>query len=837
MLDQAEPLITPESPPPLPAASTRRSPFSETREVKFTTRELKGVGGDVEKKLLSRGGVSFAQIAEPESTIQYDPAIITNEVIMNELQKSGIDARLLGDNFVSLSNDMANKKLALISVDVDTNYQFETSTPKACKKMQKSEDAVRFSKLLAQDVEIPLGDPNEKATASAKASFAIEGMTCASCVQYLEGNIAKLNGVRAITVALISSKADVTFDPRLVTVEELAEKVQELGYRATLLDSSLSRENKIELIVNGAYSAVIAGSVNQTGPLVVRATHVGKDTTLAQVVRLVEDAQTNKAPIQQKADRIAGIFVPFVVVVSMVTLVGWIVFGYWTWADDAITGTAKFEAIIKVMVGTGIGAVNGILIKGGEPLEKVHKVKTVVFDKTGTITQGKPKVVSVHGFLTFSSKTLNKALAAAGSGEAMSEHPIGNAIASFVKELLNASEWATVSRFSAYPGSGISCRVSDVDEFLASSSPDPRFDFRSVDHHHETPFPRTDARYIQSGDKDGANVFATQDYKVLVGTVQLMEKHGIPVDGEAFYTLQEQQSKGNIVVLCAINGQLACMFTIADEVKKEAALAVWALKKMGMNVVLLTGDNSKTAVVTAKKVGITDVFAEVLPNQKQEKIKQLQKDKTKVAMIGDGVNDSPALAQADVGIAIAAGSDVAIESAGIVLVRNDLCDVVAAIKLSKMTTRRIHLNFLFAICYNVIGIPIAAGLLTPIGISLEPWMAAAAMAMSSVSVVASSLLLRSYKKPSHASLSSGEFKKYKRMLERGDFEVNIHRGLDSGVFMRAPSKISLLGSKITSAFGDSINSLVGAQSKNTERRQTLLESGGSGYESDEHLQI
>ncbi|CAJ0573971.1 unnamed protein product, partial [Mesorhabditis spiculigera] len=546
----------------------------------------------------------------------------------------------------------------------------------------------------------------------------------------------------------------------------------------------------------------------------------------------------------------------------MVTLVGWIVFGYWTWADDAITGTAKFEAIIKVafeaaikvlaiacpcslglatptavMVGTGIGAVNGILIKGGEPLEKVHKVKTVVFDKTGTITQGKPKVVSVHGFLTFSSKTLNKALAAAGSGEAMSEHPIGNAIASFVKELLNASEWATVSRFSAYPGSGISCRVSDVDEFLASSSPDPRFDFRSVDHHHETPFPRTDARYIQSGDKDGANVFATQDYKVLVGTVQLMEKHGIPVDGEAFYTLQEQQSKGNIVVLCAINGQLACMFTIADEVKKEAALAVWALKKMGMNVVLLTGDNSKTAVVTAKKVGITDVFAEVLPNQKQEKIKQLQKDKTKVAMIGDGVNDSPALAQADVGIAIAAGSDVAIESAGIVLVRNDLCDVVAAIKLSKMTTRRIHLNFLFAICYNVIGIPIAAGLLTPIGISLEPWMAAAAMAMSSVSVVASSLLLRSYKKPSHASLSSGEFKKYKRMLERGDFEVNIHRGLDSGVFMRAPSKISLLGSKITSAFGDSINSLVGAQSKNTERRQTLLESGGSGYESDEHLQI
>ncbi|KAK6010052.1 haloacid dehalogenase-like hydrolase, partial [Ostertagia ostertagi] len=352
-------------------------------------------------------------------------------------------------------------------------------------------------------------------------------------------------------------------------------------------------------------------------------------------------------------------------------------------------------------------------------------------------------------------------------------------------------------------------------------------------------------------------------YEVVIGSERMMEKYGITIDDVTAAALSVEQQKGHISVLCAINGEAVAIISIADKVKNEAALAVWALTKMGMRVVLLTGDNAKTAGSTAKQVGIADVFSEVLPNQKQKKIQQLQNAGERVAMVGDGVNDSPALASADVGIAIAAGSDVAIESAGIVLVRvsigslllllvrfatfpfiiksplkNDLIDVVGAIELSKKTTRRIRLNFLFAIIYNAIGIPIAAvserkafstEFFRPFGFMLQPWMAAAAMALSSVSVVTSSLLLKAYKKPTYGSLYTSEFKQHAKALEAGQFKVRIHRGLeDSGVFRNGGSRLSVISSKMGSFLGSTTSIISGAGNKRTR----LLDNGESSDSED-----
>ncbi|CAJ0941021.1 unnamed protein product, partial [Mesorhabditis belari] len=610
-------------------------------------------------------------------------------------------------------------------------------------------------------------------------------------------------------------------------------------------------------VVKKKDSSVIGGSVNQKGPLIIRATHVGKDSTLAQIVRLVEEAQTSKAPIQETADRIAGVFVPFVVGISMLTLLAWVVIGYLTWTDPNATSMAKFEAVLKVafeaainvlaiacpcslglatptavMVGTGIGASNGILIKGGEPLEGIHKVSTVVFDKTGTITEGQPRVVGVIGLRSVDKVPLQTVIAAIGSAEAQSEHPIGNAISAFAKQFLNVSQWAAVSRFHVSPGNGITCRVDGIAKMLDTSNVKQSLKINKLSDGEEVCLPGTEVIYKQGAVTDVAALKSNEGVNVVVGTIQLMLKQGIPVDGRTQDLLTEQQSKGHISVLCAVNGEVVCIISIADQVKREAAMAVWALRKMGIRVVLLTGDNSKTALTTAKQVGISEVFAEVLPNQKQTKIQQLQGFGEKVAMVGDGVNDSPALAQADVGIAIAAGSDVAIESAGIVLVRNDLIDVVAAVKLSKKTTRRIRWNFLFAIFYNAIGIPVAAGIFSPFGISLQPWMAAAAMAMSSVSVVTSSLLLRTFKKPTFASLQCNEFKAHQKALNAGKFEVHVQRGLDDNGVWRAESKLSMLSSRIGSIISGSIPSLTSLTGTGKKRGQSLLERDGRGSDSE-----
>ncbi|KAL4001764.1 heavy metal translocating P-type ATPase family protein [Acanthocheilonema viteae] len=579
-------------------------------------------------------------------------------------------------------------------------------------------------------------------------------------------------------------------------------------------------------VVKREGSTVIGGSVNQHGTLLIQTTHVGQETTLAQIVRLVEEAQTSKAPIQQTADRIAGFFVPLVIGLATLTFFAWIFLGFFAVDISYMDKRTEMEIILKrafeaaitvlaiacpcslglatptaVMVGTGIGAVNGILIKGGESLEMAHKITTIVMDKTGTVTEGHPRVVVIHTLISENNLSLLKLFAAVGSAESNSEHPIANSITSFVKEWLNTKEWATVRRFHASAGNGIACEVWKIDDMLLSiqkkeSLIDSIIKLNSGD--------VTLIRNEHCGTQEvvfNDNV----PFRVVIGNERWMIKNAVPVDEYVGNLIEKEQASGHISVMCAINGYLVATISIADTVKNESALAVWALQRMNIRVILLTGDNARTAEATARQVGIREVFAEVLPNQKQIKIEQLQGMKERVAMVGDGINDSPALASADVGIAIAAGSDVAIESAGIVLVKNDLIDVVAAIDLSKRTTRRIQLNFLFAVLYNVIGIPIAAGVFMPWGFIIQPWMAAAAMALSSVSVVASSLMLKLYRKPTQQSLACVEFYNHQARLAMGDWPVVVHRGLDDFAVRRSLSKLSF------SSFISTISSIFDSQ--------------------------
>ncbi|MBN3305484.1 ATP7B ATPase, partial [Amia calva] len=471
-------------------------------------------------------------------------------------------------------------------------------------------------------------------------------------------------------------------------------------------------------------STVIAGSINAHGCLLVEATHVGADTTLCQIVKLVEDAQTSKAPIQQFADKLSGYFVPFIILVSIVTLVVWLIIGfvnfdivaqYFPGYDknipraDVIVRFA-FQASITVlsiacpcslglatptavMVGTGVGAQNGILIKGGEPLEMAHQIKAVMFDKTGTITHGVPQELE--------------------------------------SEMLGSC-----TDFHTVPGCGISCKVTNVENCLQTDQQD------------------AGVAYIEGATIDESHLFTGTNpeqsggpapcpaYSVLIGNREWMMRNGLHVSSDVDDAMSSHEVKGQTAILVAIDGLLCAMFAIADTVKAESVLAVHTLDSMGIQVFMITGDNRKTARAIATQVGIRKVFSEVLPSHKVAKVQELQERGWKVAMVGDGVNDSPALARADVGIAIGTGTDVAIEAADVVLIRNDLLDVVASIELSKKTVRRIRINFVFALIYNLVGIPIAAGVFMPVGLVLQPWMGSAAMAASSVSVVVSSLLLK-----------------------------------------------------------------------------------------------
>uniref|UniRef100_A0A8C4LD68 Copper-transporting ATPase 1 n=1 Tax=Equus asinus asinus TaxID=83772 RepID=A0A8C4LD68_EQUAS len=575
-------------------------------------------------------------------------------------------------------------------------------------------------------------------------------------------------------------------------------------------------------------STVIAGSINQNGSLLIRATHVGGDTTLSQIVKLVEEAQTSKAPIQQFADKLSGYFVPFIVIVSIATLLVWIIIGflnfeiveaYFPGYNRSISRTETivrfaFQASITVlciacpcslglatptavMVGTGVGAQNGILIKGGEPLEMAHKVKVVVFDKTGTITHGTPVVNQVKVLVESNRMSRNKILAIVGTAESNSEHPLGAAITKYCKKELNTETLGTCTDFQVVPGCGISCKVTNIEGFLHKNNWKieenniKNASLVQIDATHEMLF-----LYFLS---DSLN---SQQYKVLIGNREWMIRNGLVINNDVDDSMNEHERKGRTAVLVAVDDELCGLIAIADTVKPEAELAVHTLKSMGLEVVLMTGDNSKTARSIASQVGITKVFAEVLPSHKVAKVKQLQEEGKQVAMVGDGINDSPALAMANVGIAIGTGTDVAIEAADVVLIRNDLLDVVASIDLSRKTVKRIRINFVFALIYNLVGIPIAAGVFMPIGLVLQPWMGSAAMAASSVSVVLSSLFLKLYRKPTYENY---ELHARSQMGQKSPSEISVHVGIDDT--SRNSPKLGLLD-RIVNYSRASINSLL-----------------------------
>lgn len=580
-------------------------------------------------------------------------------------------------------------------------------------------------------------------------------------------------------------------------------------------------------------SSVIAGSINQNGSLLVSATHVGMDTTLSQIVKLVEEAQTSKAPIQQYADKISGYFVPFIVVISVLTLIAWIVIGFLDFSlvehffpgyDRSISRTEAvirfaFQASITVlciacpcslglatptavMVGTGVGAQNGILIKGGEPLEMAHKVQSVVFDKTGTITYGAPKVVQVKMAVEGNKMPRSRLLAIVGTAENNSEHPLGAAITKYCKQELCIESLGTCTDFQAVPGCGIRCQVSNTESLLRQTDSDSEDNNQRNSVLVQISDTRTPASsHPLTMDPQPPSSGQTANYVVLIGNREWMRRNCLQIRPDIDEAMIEHERRGRTAVLVAVDNELCAMVAIADTVKPEAELAVHTLTNMGLEVVLMTGDNSKTARAIAAQVGIRKVFAEVLPSHKVAKVEQLQQAGKRVAMVGDGVNDSPALAMADVGIAIGTGTDVAIEAADVVLIRNDLLDVVGSIDLSKKTVKRIRINFVFALIYNLVGIPIAAGVFLPIGLVLQPWMGSAAMALSSVSVVLSSLLLKCYTKPSAEKLEA----KLGYSRRQGSLsDVSVHIGM--GDLRRPSPKLSLLD-RIVNYSRASINSL------------------------------
>ena len=535
--------------------------------------------------------------------------------------------------------------------------------------------------------------------------------------------IKKLIGMRAKTARVVRDGKEIEVKFEDVRVGDIVsvrpgEKIPVDGVivqgQSTVDESMITGESlPIEKSVG---DQVIGATLNKMGAFQFEARKVGKETALAQIIKLVEDAQASKAPIQRLADQISAVFVPVVIVIAVATFAIWLIFGPQPAFNFAFV---NFVAVLiiacpcalglatptAIIVGTGKGAENGVLIRSGGALETAHKVTAIILDKTGTLTQGQPAVTDVVevgnwklevGAGTVQPRTSNlQFLKLVASAEQNSEHPLGQAIVNRAKEL--GLKLTMPTEFGAVAGHGVRACV--------------------------------------------------EGHEVLVGNAKLLSDFSIALDGLETQS-QQLADVGKTAMFAAIDRKPAGLIAVADTLKPNSRAAVEALKKLGLDVYMLTGDNPRTAAAIAKQVGIERYFAEVLPGQKADKVKQLQEQGKIVAMVGDGINDAPALAQADIGLAIGTGTDVAMEAADITLISGDLRGVVTAIALSRQTIRTIKGNMFWAFFYNIAGIPVAAGILYPFfGLLLNPIISAAAMAFSSVFVVTNSLRLRNFRSP------------------------------------------------------------------------------------------
>ena len=511
--------------------------------------------------------------------------------------------------------------------------------------------------------------------------------------------IKKLMGLQAKTATVIRNGEETTIPLEDVVTGDIllvkpGEKVPvdgEVLEGTSALDESMITGESVP-IDKTVGDSVIGATINKNGFLKIKATKVGKETALSQIIKIVEEAQGSKAPIQRMADPISGIFVPIVVGIAVITFLIW-----YLWADPGNFASAleKLIAVLviacpcalglatptSIMAGSGRAAEYGILFKGGEHLEMTHKVNTVILDKTGTITNGAPVLTDV---LTDHDET--EFLSLVGSAEKQSEHPLAQAIVEGIKE--KSIELKEVTDFENIPGYGIKANV------------------------------------------DGK--------EILVGTRRLMKKYNVEID-PVLDKMEGLEKKGKTAMLAAMDGNYAGLVAVADTIKETSTTAIKRMKEMGLEVIMITGDNKQTASAIAKQAGVDHVIAEVLPEGKAEEVKKLQAQGKKVAMVGDGINDAPALATADIGMAIGTGTDVAMEAADITLIRGDLNSIADSILMSHKTMRNIKQNLFWALAYNTIGIPIAA-----LGF-LAPWLAGAAMAFSSVSVVLNALRLQKVK--------------------------------------------------------------------------------------------
>lgn len=518
--------------------------------------------------------------------------------------------------------------------------------------------------------------------------------------------IKKLMGLAPKTAVVVQDKKEVILPIEEVEVGDLilvkpGEKIPVDGLVEegnTSIDESMLTGESMPIDKRPG-DKVFAASMNKNGSIKFKATKVGSDTALAQIIKLVEDAQGTKAPIAQLADIVSGYFVPIVFAIALLAAIVWLISGQ----SVAFALTIFVSVLViacpcalglatptAIMVGTGKGAEYGILIKGGETLEITHKINTIVFDKTGTITEGKPEVTDV---ITVGDISEGELLQIAASAETNSEHPLGEAIVKRAKE--KKLEMVELDSFEAIPGYGI-------------------------------------------------EVFVNGQHTIL-GNKKLMDAKEITLT-TAEKESDRLASEGKTPMYIAMNGKLSGIIAVADVVKESSSKAIKKLHEMGIEVVMITGDNKRTAEAIARQVGIDRVLAEVLPQDKSNEVKKLQAEGKIVSMVGDGINDAPALAQAEIGIAIGSGTDVAIESADIVLMKSDLMDVPTAIQLSKSTIRNIKQNLFWAFGYNILGIPVAAGVLYAFGgPTLNPILAAAAMSLSSVSVLTNALRLKGFK--------------------------------------------------------------------------------------------